>query len=366
TMSVTPDKPMVLQSSDVVIVQLPFEFENLFQQPVLPSTSTKKPETAAEAAQALGLVPRYRRRQKARKSLMQHIDEIDSPLLRISECGREIYCIPCEMNLTEFGKVKKSSVKLHLKCKRHLFNLKQQEKKLRHSLPPEIKRDDVLGLYKCTLCGKAISSDPHDVRRHCAGKRHQRLLVSEGDDVEETEDEIVPNTIEEVMQIEEGEPEMIPTKQMCARAYNNEFVYDVLDFVMKSNCQLGVIKNLKKLLNKWTTMKLPTLDTIRRNHLPRYLSLNPDIAQKREEAALRRAAKQRQKESAELAALEAEMIDDGTDKFIQGESFHLGVPVGSVTTLDIEQAIKALGAGQEGFSISDLVQSVAEDPIMSD
>ena len=70
---------------------------------------------------------------------------------------------------------------------------------------------------------------------------------------------------------------------LSARAYNNEFVYDVLDFIMRTNCQLSAIGQMKKLLNKWTIMKLPSSNAIRRNHLPKYLERNPDVDSKRKQ-----------------------------------------------------------------------------------
>ena len=71
--------------------------------------------------------------------------------------------------------------------------------------------------------------------------------------------------------------------KVSAREYNNEFVYDVLDFLMRTNCQLSAVKQMKKLIKKWTSMSLPTIDAIRRNHMPRYLERNPEIAKRLEQ-----------------------------------------------------------------------------------
>lgn len=182
-MSIIADAaPIVTHSNNVVVVQLPFDFETLFTQSIPKQVlePTSIPEKLDEPPRKEFDLSSSRRRIKTRKSLTQHIEEVDSPSLRLSDSGRNIYCIPCGMDLTEYGKVKKSSIKLHLQCKRHLYNLKAQEKAVTSRIPTEVKRDDVAGLFKCTLCGKAISNDLHDVRRHCAGKRHQRLLITEG------------------------------------------------------------------------------------------------------------------------------------------------------------------------------------------
>ena len=66
-------------------------------------------------------------------------------------------------------------VKLHLTCKRHIFNVKLEERRA-NAIPPEIKLDEQTNLFKCTLCCKAVSKEAHDVKRHCSSKRHVRLL----------------------------------------------------------------------------------------------------------------------------------------------------------------------------------------------
>lgn len=82
---------------------------------------------------------------------------------------------------------------------------------------------------------------------------------------------------------EQGKESLSQPKPMSARDHNNEFVYDVLDLVMNTHMNLAWIEPLRNLLTKWTTMKLPSAATIKRNHLPRYLELNPDVAEKRSE-----------------------------------------------------------------------------------
>ncbi|OWA52646.1 hypothetical protein BV898_17093 [Hypsibius exemplaris] len=346
--------PIITQEKNVVIVQLPFDFETLFatnqQHTQQPQQSQGNPVAASfggHGAQASTidavasgrsqndehmksgyslseLKPRQRRNMKCKKPLQQHLEELQSPHLRVSKSGRDIFCIPCDTELTEYGRVKKSTIKLHLGCKKHLFNLKLEEQKSME-VPGEVKYDEQSGLYQCTLCGKAISHDLSDVRRHCGGKRHVRLLENQNgfDDIPALQ-----------METSTEEPGII-----SAREYNNDFVYDVLDFIMRTNCQFSAISHMKRLLNKWTIMKLPSSNAIRRNHLPKYLEKNPEIARKRDQIAARKVQKMRERLGEATGDLE-EVIADGEDLMEdQQDSMGLTTATNNAETLDeLQQA----------------------------
>ncbi|GAU89831.1 hypothetical protein RvY_02335 [Ramazzottius varieornatus] len=295
--------PETTAGSSVVIVQLPFDFENLFTQPLTkrlapPSVhvsvtdSSGNTQTVPITGPLQNLHPRHRRKLKIKKSVIQHLEEIASSDLRVADNEKDIFCIPCDTVLTEFGKVKKSSVKLHLTCKRHIFNVKLEERKA-NAIPPEIKLDEHTSLYRCILCCKAVSQELHDIKRHCASKRHVRLLEERQEAAANIENKSSVREDGVLPPLRVVDEQQLPAPKISARDYNNEFVYDVLDFVMKTSGQLSALKDMKKLIGRWTTMSLPTIDAIRRNHLPRYLEKNPDIARRLEQASARKVARMR-------------------------------------------------------------------------